>query len=653
MASKRKSETKEHEERFGEKAILARLAMSHALVPQATRWAVDAQRLQQESEEKSLTELTRQQRRSLRKKKARLEVRKLRLLKYDEEFIRELLATKGQLSGVTGAWGTTDADELMWFMCDELALTPVLGALRPPSETNAPKTGKRIASRTMYPPLVINLLSIISRHQGLQGGAEIQAALLVDVRWMRLFGFNLQEVKEGACRRGLGMAGKTRDADRKFVDAGDVGPVRAKIKGPRGALSSQTIAGHESNLPPEMVAATFNAVVRRLAEKGYYPERVRTSLDSTNDEVPPSFEGGGWTKRKVKVQSRARRPRKVEVRIYGFKFWFIMDVETGLPLAMMMDTIEKPECEHARQLVEQAQKNLEGYARIVSVALDRGFLDGDFLYWLKHERGIDWVCPAKEKMQVTREARNRVSEALLNRRQMVEGPSGMRWEDPLETARRLAGRGTPSDGVSFYERIVREGSETLVVANVGDLTCTDFYGPGGSRSSRVNSKKFRPTTLYGTVVLNWPDRPSRDREDEAEQDDDALSAKGPIVLLSPVAEEGFVRFDRYDQRSLIENRLNRDGKQYFQLGQALARNPNALWSASVASALALMLYRAFRIHEDEAEEAMDRRAEELGVVRYRRQTALLNANMVIITSEDRYARLSLEEVLALLGANLA
>jgi len=35
--------------------------------------------------------------------------------------------------------------------------------------------------------------------------------------------------------------------------------------------------------------------------------------------------------------------------------------------------------------------------RLVSVALDRGFLDGDLLWWLKQARGIDWYCPGKEQ----------------------------------------------------------------------------------------------------------------------------------------------------------------------------------------------------------------------------------------------------------------
>ena len=48
-----------------------------------------------------------------------------------------------------------------------------------------------------------------------------------------------------------------------------------------------------------------------------------------------------------------------------------------------------------------------------------------------------------------------------------------------------------------------------MVAQVDKLTCTDFYGPGGASSSRLSSKKFRPTPLFATVVLRWPGRSTK------------------------------------------------------------------------------------------------------------------------------------------------
>ena len=649
-AMPRKRRSDEVEDRFSGEAIVGRVKENRRLIPATVRWMLDAEKLEEEQAELPPGAGSRQQRRSLVRKQKRLEARQLRLLTEDNEWVREVLSQKGPLSGVCVAGSSTDADELLWFISDELELTPLLAELRPPAVRKRAENGKEVGRRTMYAPLTLNLLSLISRYRGLQGLPEIQAALLADTRWMRLLGFNLQEVKEGACRRGVALLGKTRDGEGgKFIEAGEVGPAQAKLEGPRGALSSQTLAGHESALPPTKLVEVFNGVVRRLAEKGFFPKYIRAALDSTNAEVVPSFPGAGVARRKVKVRSRAHRPRQLEVRLYGFKFWFLMDVETGLPLALTMDTIEKPECEPARHLVDQALANVEGHARLVGLAVDRGFLDGDFLWWLKETRGIDWVCPAKEKMAVTEEARARVTAALQAARQQVPGPGGPRTEEPLETARRLARRVASSEGVCFYERGKQAEADTLVLAEVEDLTMTEFYGPGGSGSSRLNSKNYRPTPLHATVVLNWPDRPARDRQDAASNTDDE-TAKGPVVLLSPVSEPGFARFDRYDERSLIENRLNRDGKQLFQLGQTLARTAPALWTATVFSTLSLALHRALRIHEERAKATFERRRKELGVLRYRRQMALQNIDKVIIMVQGCYARIDVTEFALLLGA---
>ena len=404
-------------------------------------------------------------------------------------------------------------------------------------------------------------------------------------------------------------------------------------------ICRQTLAEHESSLEPAAVAAAFNLIVSVLAQRGYFSARLRVAMDSTGEEVVPTFKGAGVVRKEVKVQSKARRPRKMKVSVRGFKLWYVMDVETGLPLAMVQDTIETAETTPARALIEQAQENVKGYSEVVSCAIDRGFLDGDLLWWLKNDRGIDWVCPAKENMLVTEEARARVDEAIV--------ALGLAEEDPMETAVRAARCGLSYRGVFFFERQLKPSCETLVLAQVDDLTCTEFYGPGGSSSSRVHSKTFRPTPLHATVVLRWPNRSSQDKKDADEHDH---NAKGPVVLLSHVSESGMTRYDRYDERSLIENRLNRDGKQHFGLSYSLARNPEALWSATLFSTVALMLYRALELHREKAAEESDRRCEPLGVLRYRRQQMINNHNRVIVVVGDHYGLLSLREFAGLLGA---
>jgi hypothetical protein len=583
---------------------------------------------------------SRQQQRAVERRRNKVEQRELRLLERNDEAVRQALQRKDKLSGILAADQPTDADEMLWFISQELKLVSVLQELAPPPTRIDEQSGKEIQCRQTYPPLVLNLIGILSRYLGLSSNPEIEAVVLTDLRWMSLLGFNATEVQQGTSRRSESLRGKTRTGQGgTFEEADELGPVRTRLEGPRGALSAQTVEGHESQLQPKAVVTVFNAVVRALARRGYFPKQVRTSLDSTGAEVVPSFSEAGVVRKKVKVQSKARRPRQVEVSVRGFKIWYLMEVESGLPLAMTMDTIETAETTPARQLIEQARSNLKGYSRIVSVSLDRGFLDGDLLWWLKKDKRIDWVCPSKQKMHVTTEARGRVAAALA--------ALSRKGESELETAQRAARRQLNHEGVAFCERTVAEGRAPLVIAQVQGLHETSFYGPGGSSSSRVHSKKYRVTPLHATVVLSWPDRHAADVQDAQQHD---AEDNGPVVLLSPIEEAGFVRFDRYDERSLIENRLNRDGKQYFGLGKPLARNTKAMWSSTLFSTIALMLHRGLALHREQVAEAQEKRGEQLGVLRYRRQQLIKNRGRVIVVVGDHYGVLRLEEFAALLGA---
>jgi hypothetical protein len=401
------------------------------------------------------------------------------------------------------------------------------------------------------------------------------------------------------------------------------------------------LASHEERLEEAALEHVVNTVVAQLAKRGYFGRRVRACLDSTPQEVPPSFEGAGVVKKKVKVQSKASKPKALEVSVSGFKTWYVMDVATGIPLALAFDTINRPENEPARRVVSQAMKNLEGHGKLVSLAVDRGFLDGDFLWWLKEEQKIDWVCPAKEKMDVTNEARERVNEVLA----AASGEKSGKKKDVLDVASRLARGCAATEGVRFFERDGGPGRPTLLVAQVDGLSRTDFYGPGGSNSSRVHSKKYRPTELSATVVLRWPDRNADDLEDQEENDPEA---KGPLVLLSPIPENGLVRHDRYDERSLIENRVNREAKQNLCLGASLARNAAAMRTAVYLATLALILRRVLSIIQEQADR-QERRREPLGLKRYRRQTEMRTRMKIMVFTYEHYALMFYDHFLELVG----
>jgi hypothetical protein len=586
---------------------------------------------------------TRQVRRAVERQRSSVEERRLVLLERNDELIATLLREKRPIAGMASAEGPSECDELLHLVVEEFKLLPLLSGLHPPAAYQDETTGKTVVRREMHPPEILALLSLLVRDLGILGGPDVQSKLLTDPKWMVLLGFTVAEVKSGATHRSEGLRGKTREgAGGRFVEPDELGPVRnsGAVEDNRGALSWQTLAAYEEALEEATLELVVNSVVALLAKRGFFKRSVRACLDSTGQEVPPSFTGAGVVKKKVKVHTKARRPRELEVPVQGFKTWYVMEAETGIPLAVAFDTINKPENEHARRVVRQAAKNLEGYARIESLAVDRGFLDGDFLWWLKTEQRISWVCPAKENMDVTREARSRVEEALAEAAGRLGNGDGV-----LALASRLAARQEVLDGVRFFEREGGNGKPSLVVAQVDSLTCTDFYGPGGSDSSRVHSKKFRPTELHATVVLRWPDRGAEDLADQALNDPDA---KGPVVLLSPNPDHGLVRYDHYDERSLIENRVNREAKQNLCLGRSLARNAQAMRTAVYFSTVALILRRALSIIQEQAD-AQERRREPLGLKRYRRNAEVRTRMKVIVFTHEHYGLFFYDDFLRLAG----
>ena len=194
----------------------------------------------------------RQPRRARERAQAKVNLREFRLLeRADEEWVLGLRARKIPIESAMSAAGSTPCDELLWYALEQLKLRAALAALAP-AATYTDDAGKVIErlplSANMYEPEMLNILGILTRSIGHGGGPEAQAALLCDERWMRLLGFNVQEVHEGATQRSVSLRGKTRDDQKRFVEADEAGPVRedGRAGAPRGVLSSQTLAGHES-----------------------------------------------------------------------------------------------------------------------------------------------------------------------------------------------------------------------------------------------------------------------------------------------------------------------------------------------------------------------------------------------------------------------
>ncbi|MDB4303445.1 transposase [Desulfosarcina sp.] len=96
--------------------------------------------------------------------------------------------------------------------------------------------------------------------------------------------------------------------------------------------------------------------------------------------------------------------KRGKVTLYGWKVWAVYEIKTGIPLAVKIDTIEKPDNLHVLAVLKQAKENVKPLSTIVSLVLDRGFLDGKDLYDIDLQ-GLEFVIPLKRNMEAAKDAR--------------------------------------------------------------------------------------------------------------------------------------------------------------------------------------------------------------------------------------------------------
>ena len=169
-----------------------------------------------------------------------------------------------------------------------------------------------------------------------------------------------------------------------------------------------TVANHIVTITPRRIENFFNRCIQQLAKQGIFPKKIHASCDCTLYETTSKFKGCGSVTRKVKPKARSYRKsgelKEVSVTLYGWKVWAIYEIKTGMPLAIKIDTIEKPDNLHVLAVLEQAKENVKISSIIDSLVIDRGFLDGKVLYEID-QQGIEFVIPLKRNMDAAKDAR--------------------------------------------------------------------------------------------------------------------------------------------------------------------------------------------------------------------------------------------------------
>jgi len=288
----------------------------------------------------------------------------------------------------------------------------------------------------------------------------------------------------------------------------------------------------------------LNGVIAALAASGAYGRWVRAVMDGSHLHTTAGFEfeHASWA---------------------GLKVLLLWDAFSGLPLSAKVVDKGCYEPKWTLSLLRQAERNLEGHARIGEFVADRLYVNGKLLYFID-QKDIVFSIRAKAGMEIHGEALSHVA----------------------------AGRG------------IRQGrgkakGKTEVVGIEGLQVYDDYNHPVAARQK--NRKGYTPEALNAVVVVRSEQMPS--------------GGEPWVLVTNGSVKRPLEAFDRYDDRSLIENLGFREGKQGWHLERPPQRNERAYVSHVF---LTLAVYACSTAYRSRCErEAIAEEAEEEVVARKR------------------------------------
>ena len=443
--------------------------------------------------------------------------------------------------------------------------------------------------RAMLPFVQYVLLYGMKTLLGIQSINALPRLLFSDEALMQLVGFNAQQVRQGICQRGA-----------------------TKRQGERlpGPICPDTLAKNIVKWNLRDLEMVFNGAIRALAKARVFGTKVTGIADGTDLETTERYTGCGQVTRTVCLEDTRGQVHAIEVTVYGWKVFLLIDAATKIPLAVKVGQIQEHEALWARALITQARMNLAGYARLHKVVFDRGFLDGTTLWWLA-QQGIHFVVPAKTNMAVTADARAQAA-----------AEEDLTVGHRVHTVRHGQGQG------AWSERL-----ETEVVGITG-LTTYDQYG-SPEHGRQQNRRDFQPNPINAVVVRKWRGK-------------DYGPGGKTVFLTNASVAKPLQPFDDYDDRSLIENCCIKEAKQQWDLGHPPQKTDRAVRIHVMFTLLMFALATAYRLEcEREA-----RGGEPVGWQRWRHQLLEQTRDLVIVFAQGYYGIFHLAEYSLLLGVKL-
>jgi len=338
---------------------------------------------------------------------------------------------------------------------------------------------------------------------GIASSNALPALLFSDVAVMTLVGFNAYLVAHGMTQRGA----QQRTGERPYV-----------------LMDPQTLASTICKASAEALADLFNGTIQLLAAAHVFPEQVMAAVDGTKIPTTRRYQGCGQMPETQRKRQRDGSWVEVVKQVYGWRLIALVDLVTLIPIAIKIVKIQEHEAPHLLELLTQAQQNLAPHSRIVSLVVDRAYVDGPTLYQVD-QQGLIWYLVAKSNM------------------------------DARHTALALSAEGTAQERIEH----VRHGhGRDAVVAQLR----TEIIPVNGIRTWSA----YRPVAEEGDR-LAFADRPALNAVVLKIWRNETPDPKtGPWVILSNgTVDAPWTLVDAYDDRSWIENGLFRNSKQFWTL----------------------------------------------------------------------------------------
>lgn len=487
-------------------------------------------------------------------------------------------------------------DEFFYFL-EELGFMPFFMGLDP-------KLSKRPTTICFPAVILIYLMRIVA---GLAFYWHIEPVILQSQALMRLVGFNGRQILDGTSRRGRKkplVTNNSEDAEKSTEE--ETGG--SEIRGP---LCADSIATYIQAIPLFALEKLFNGVITLLAANGFFPKAIHATMDASEIQSTERCEGCGVVSKEKPPELRLRKGRikKVLERVFGFKIWVVWDPCSGLPLAMRFTTIEVADVKRAREVVAQAVANLGSHAVIASLAFDRGFTDGAFMWWLHDTMKIIFYIPAKKNMAVYQDALAIVDTGVKSVRER-----------------------TRSVGYGKNKKSVVDRWE---VVGVEALTSAGYYGVLGS-GPHENATDFKANPINAVVVIHDPYRENNPNVDTM------------VILTNDSVKKPLTPYDRYDLRSNMENSLFREAKQSWFIQRPAKNTDKAFRAHAYLTLITMALTTAFRQWLDKQDKKQND-GKESGIRKFREKVRQENCNKVIVFDEGRYAIFEVYEIVILCG----